>query len=544
MSTESFESVMSTLLDGFVHNVLTNQLRGPYDMIAANIERLRAAHKREIRDTAQQQYSRGYHAGQHSMDAEHRAVAMRLRHLPLDGGSHENLSQIARAIYHSDWGWTKGACASLRDKLIDLMGGVSESTINLSELTTDLNHGNAEKPSITEVGDELSEHLKTINLGDGYNHFLKTGDDAEPMTTDELIEYINQDTRRLKGDATKVGDGDDTCNSQHRGACAAGDGRDSGEQTEVEHERLADDCGGDTGGSYRGLSIHMDGLNNDRTCPNDVPTSSITDELREWAKIDVWSCGWEEFEAIVDRIDERAKHDRESDQLRIEKLVEQRDAARSGQDVAEYHTLCDELRDQRDDLMRKWLREHAECDELRKKLEFARGGIDILQFERDELMKQRAEMTAELARRLKERDELQRELRETKLEREDMAAKIAEDANDHAAWQIEIQELRERLDGYDHTHVELPRDRNGEVFRVDGGARVNDLVLTVRQMTLTKSGWKIRAYDEDYEVEREASFFDACAPKPDLIEETIEKLTLGEITQTEAVERIKALGQK
>lgn len=325
------------------------------------INAVKEMHDREIRDVSQQQYDRGYHDGQHSMDAEHRAVAMRLRHLPLDGGSHENLSQIARAVYHADFGWTQGACAALRDELVRLMGGVS----------------------------------------------------------------------------------DDTCGSQCRGACADSDGDDSGEQTEVTDERLADDCGADSRGGDGGGDLHMAGVR-------------ITDELRKWASdrhckgvshTDVLNIG-----LIADRIDEQFdricaqqeavlqatiadvvkeyEHDRLPDQLRIEKLVEQRD------------------------------------------------------------------------------------------------------------------DLRAKLDEYDSTHVELPRDENDEVFRVDGGARVDDLVLTVRQMTLTKSGWKIRAYDENYEVEREPSFFDACAPKPDLIEETIEKLTLGEITQTEAIERIKALGQE
>jgi hypothetical protein len=364
--TESFESVMDTLLDGFVHNVLTNQLRGPYDMIAANIERLRRAHDREIRDVSQQQYHRGFNDGTHSMDAEHRAVAMRLRALPLDGGSHENLSQIARAVYHADWGWTKGACMSLRDKLIDLMGGVSDGT-------------------------------------------------AEPMTTDELIEYINEDTRRLKGDgAMEVSD--DTCDSQCRGACVDCDDGDSREQvevsvggcewlrdgtvsdslipvwprdekkTEVTDERFADDSADDSRGGDGGGDLHMAGV-------------SITDELRE--------CVY----TATKTYDDTPWHEMDGD---------------SNAD----HTICYVTEGE---LMRIADRIDEQFDRICQQQEdVLQETIDEVVDERDELMKQRAEMTAELARRLEQRDaarartdELSDELLRTRRERDEMRAKLA-----------------------------------------------------------------------------------------------------------------------
>ena len=401
MSTESFESIVNAAME---------KVHGNYEILAIEVAgmlgTLLGAHDREIRDTAQQQYHRGFEDGRHSMDAEHRAIVMRLRALPLDGGSHENLSQIARAVYHADFGWTQGACAALRDELVRLMGGVSDDT-------------------------------------------------AEPMTTDEFIEYVEEDTRRLKGDATKVGDGNDTCDSQCRGACADCDGRDSGEQEEVSDsgysvgdspicsrsggtnrddsrgrgcrnrchaqtkesvvtdERLADDCADDSRGGDGGGDLHMAGLvaydvlDNERRkaiaelqrivdedkpitmhgladaigmnlcigdrvsipiCMRlihllggdqpsgidvlremDEPTLSdlwgawedgegITDELRKFV-----AATWDglmyvnrvpmELLRIADRIGERVKHDRDSDQLRIEKLVRQRDEARAKLDA-------------------------------------------------------------------------------------------------------------------------------------------------------------------------------------------------------------------
>ena len=359
--TESFESVMEAAMPLLSGDCVFESCPDEHDdcMHCAiyMADRLRRAHDREIRDVTQQEYHRGYEDGQHSMDAEHRVIAMRLRGLRFDGGSHENLSRIAYAIYPCATGWTCESADGLRDKLIDLMGGVSDGT-------------------------------------------------AEPMTTDEFIEFIEEDTRRLKADGT-MEVSNDTCDSQCRGACADCDGGDSGEQEEVGHGGAADDCGADTSCGGCGGDLHMAGV-------------SITDELRKWASdrhckgishTDVLNIG-----LIADRIDEQ-----------FDRICQQQEAV-----------------------------------------------------------------------------------------------------------------LQEAIDGM----VELPRDKDGEVFRVDGGAKVDDLVLTIRQMTLTRSGWKIRAYDEDYEVEREASFFDACAPKPDLIEEIIEKLTLGEITQTEAIERIKSLGQE
>ena len=160
--TESFEYAMK---------VMRENLAGMYDNghmtkwadidTSVDLDHLQAAHDREIRDTAQREYHRGFNDGEHSMDAEHRAVAMRLRGLRFEGGSHENLARIAYAIYPCATGWTCESADGLRDKLIDLLGGVS----------------------------------------------------------------------------------DDGCGCAGGGACAAGDGGDSGKQVEVTDERVADDCG-------------------------------------------------------------------------------------------------------------------------------------------------------------------------------------------------------------------------------------------------------------------------------------------------------------
>ena len=90
------------------------------------LARLQIAHEHDMELADKSAYHRGFEDGQRSMDAEHRAVAMRLQRLRLDEGSHENLSAIARAIWRADFGWTQGACEGLRDELIRLLGGVHE----------------------------------------------------------------------------------------------------------------------------------------------------------------------------------------------------------------------------------------------------------------------------------------------------------------------------------------------------------------------------------------------------------------------------------
>ena len=127
-------------------------------------------------------------------------------------------------------------------------------------------------------------------------------------------------------------------------------------------DRLIHLLGGD---QPSGIDV-LRAMDADGTCPNDVPTSSITDELREWASdrhckgmshTDVLNIGLiadridEQFDRIckqqeavlqstIDDVVKEYEHDRLPNQLRIEKLVEQRDEAR--QECAD---LLDLLRD-------------------------------------------------------------------------------------------------------------------------------------------------------------------------------------------------------
>ena len=227
--TESFEYALWKAIDDCKIDESTDTITGSYTKSLSNQDRVVAAHIREIRDTAQREYHRGYEDGRHSMDAEHRVIAMRLRGLRFDGDSHKNLRRIAYAIYPCATGWMCESAAGLRDKLIDLMGGVS---------------------------DESSEPLKTINLNDEFNHLLNKN-----------------------GDSCETGGADDTCDSQCRGACAAGDCGCAGEHAEV-----SDDCvdcdilGPDSRGHAVGCDFHELGVSDGRTgdsCTRSHPLRSV-----------------------------------------------------------------------------------------------------------------------------------------------------------------------------------------------------------------------------------------------------------------------------
>lgn len=76
------------------------------------------------------EYDRGYHDGKAAYDADQWQVrhdrmeaAKRLRGLLLGNGSNENLSSIARCIYEPAMNWSRGACETLRTRLVYLLDG-------------------------------------------------------------------------------------------------------------------------------------------------------------------------------------------------------------------------------------------------------------------------------------------------------------------------------------------------------------------------------------------------------------------------------------
>ena len=325
-----FGQELSHALEGCEANEDTDTITGSYSKVLDNFDRLREAYDRDMQDARECMdklgYHRGYIDGQHSMDAEHRAVAMRLRALPLDGGSHENLSQIARAVYHADFGWTQGACAALRDELVRLMGGVSDDTCDSQCCGACADSDGGSHREQVEVNDG--------GTADDCAAHPRGGAGSELVHMDGLTTYdvLWNERRKAVCELRKMR----SCKEDHFApelffdglydalGCRAETGGDSGDQM---CDRLIHLLGGD----------QPSGIDVLRAMDDRKTESGITDELREYIAVT-----WDdspyakqipmELRAIADRIDERAKHDRESDQLRIEKLVRQRDEAREERD--------------------------------------------------------------------------------------------------------------------------------------------------------------------------------------------------------------------
>lgn len=138
------------------------------DCDAPIISRLQRAHEHEMEQLRRSRFREGYEAGQRSMDAEHYAVALRLKHLPLDEDSHGNLCQIARAIWHSDFGWTKGACTVLRDELVRLLGGVHDdpaptaATCGACDADCDCHNQQPQAVAYDVLGNERHEAVRRL----------------------------------------------------------------------------------------------------------------------------------------------------------------------------------------------------------------------------------------------------------------------------------------------------------------------------------------------------------------------------------------------
>lgn len=145
--------------------------------------------------TRKAEYARGYEDGRRSKDADHAAVALRLSGLRFDGGSHENLSKIAYAIYPCATGWTCESSKGLRDMLVDLMGGVTsfdlpkpQEIINFDDECSDQIDWNRANPSISiakaEDKDDTCDSRRGCACGD--SRACGVGEPTETITDDVL----------------------------------------------------------------------------------------------------------------------------------------------------------------------------------------------------------------------------------------------------------------------------------------------------------------------------------------------------------------------
>ena len=343
------------------------------------------------------EFERGYRAGRRAMDAKRQAIALKLRGLDLTGSSHENLSRIAYAIYPCATGWTPESCEGLRDKLVRLLGGVNEreTTFTTCDALDNERHKAICELRKMTIDSHYYGNYQRIALAIGVTYDGERF--ASECVRDRLIHLLG-------GDVCEGGDHGD-CAERRRAGAAGGD-TDMDEPSEIRaiSNEISD------------LLSEMDAESDtDGTCPNDVPTPSITDELREMDNGHSRTCPKSdeevsesapsmsitdelrefkghinaeltpemvlalraEINCIADRIDEQLKTIRQNDydecQLQTDKmramLTEQRDAAR-----AKVIALCNE----RDE----WKRgSERDAD----KLESLVGAYNDMERERDEL---------------------------------------------------------------------------------------------------------------------------------------------------------------
>ncbi len=94
-------------------------------------------------------------------------------------------------------------------------------------------------------------------------------------------------------------------------------------------------------------------------CRENHKSGCITDELRKWTGIDVWSCKWEELNAIADRMDEQFARVCEQQEAVLQSTIEHYESALRDtiERMAEENLMVkderDYLRRQRDELQRK-----------------------------------------------------------------------------------------------------------------------------------------------------------------------------------------------
>lgn len=162
--TESFEDAMV-----FARAIVS-------DCDAPILDRLQKAHDHEIEQLRRSRFREGYEAGRRSMDAEHYQLKLRLQRLKFGDGSHENLSRLAYAIYPCPTGWGKESCEGLRDKLIDLLGGVHDEPAQIPasggacDADCDCGHGDEASVAYDELGNERRKavcELRNVQMNTG-----------------------------------------------------------------------------------------------------------------------------------------------------------------------------------------------------------------------------------------------------------------------------------------------------------------------------------------------------------------------------------------
>lgn len=128
----------------------------------------------------------------------------------------------------------------------------------------------------------------------------------------------------------------------------------------------------------------------------------------------------------------------------------------------------------------------------------------------------------------------------------DYKMRVAEIELKNAVLDIAIdmnKDMRRELDGYEESHVELPKDMDGEYIHI--GDRVEDGEKVAR-IVLTDSSWEPSVYIYKLPNVLHEYFCNEIGhyKEPDTAESIVRDLTLGNISESDAIARIEKLGSQ
>ena len=298
------------------------------------------------------------------------------------------------------------------------------------------------------------------------------------------------------------------------------------------------------------LDVNGTSPNDDGTCPNDDPTSSITDELREFATDPLLGYASQELHveritAIADRIDEQfdriCEQQEAALQSTIDSMCKEQDRLQERLRAAELgcdanHRLAEANAKWADDLL-NLLRDAAR--EYEDKHHWAQAWHDRaedMRMECDNLQQTIDETAAELDSTRAKNRRLTRHV----IQMQGGSKKLREECK---ALKAERDELQAKLDDYDRTHVELPKDENDEQVSIgdmvhDGEEGYDFRVDGFKLWGNTTEWWAFQDKAVQQKLER------CSIVKPPTVEQVIRDLTLGKITESQAVERIEGMHGK
>lgn len=256
-------------------------------------------------------------------------VVKSLDGLHLHGDSHAMLSQIAYAVFPRAGAWDESACERLRHVLTELIGDAREAESDTQHVCAcgigDCHSGNESK----EVDDGMAGGGRGMREDSGDNACgrMDYSDVHQEVVGYPTTQYDVLDNERHKAvcELSKLDfDPNSVMENQEAIANALGvdykfdEGFSDGMRRRLIHllggneYYVLDMSKAKTIGRESDVSESDDGTSitngtmgqSNETCPNDAPSTSITDELRWWASIKVPHKYGLQLTAIADRIDE------------------------------------------------------------------------------------------------------------------------------------------------------------------------------------------------------------------------------------------------